>query len=175
MDADEPILGPLAGPGEGQPIDTLRGIIEERPGNRELDRRRGRQPGVLGQAGRDHPADAACRKARLPERRGRRARVVDPFPARPIRIVEVEAEPFPVVEARQLDPPIIARNVGEPDLAIDRSRQDETLVVVGVLADEVDSTRRAHDANVVVVCRGRRFERGEGLDELGWLEGDRHP
>ena len=41
---------------------------------------------------------------------------------------------------------IVGRSIGDADLEVDRSRQDEPVVVVGVLADEVDPPGCSHDA-----------------------------
>ena len=43
------------------------------------------------------------------------------------------------------DSPVITSANGEPHLAIDRHRQDESVVIVGVIADQVHAPRGARE------------------------------
>ena len=76
-----------------------------------------------------------------------------------------------VVEARQLDPAVVGRQVGDADLEVDRRGQDEAVVVVGVLADEVDPTGRPDDPDLAAPPARGRFDGDECLDQLFGLEG----
>jgi hypothetical protein len=53
-------------------------------------------------------------------------------------MVQVEFAALAGVQAMEDDLPVRARQVGDPDFAIDRRGQDEALVEVGVLPDQVD-------------------------------------
>ena len=75
-----------------------------------------------------------------------------------------------IVEPGQLDPTVVRHDEGDADLAIDRRRQDEPGVDVGVLADQVDPTGGAHDPHGLGICRGRRLTRRKRRDQLIGLE-----
>ena len=90
------------------------------------------------------------------ERPGGARDVVDPAAGLGARLVEVEAVALAAVEPDELDPRVVGRQVGDADLEVDRGGQDEALVVVGVLADEVDPAGRADDDDLVATGRGRR-------------------
>ena len=83
------------------------------------------------------------------ERPGGARDVVDPAAGLRARPVQVEAVALAGVEPGQLDPAVVGRQVGDADLEVDGGGQDEALVVVGVLADEVDPAGRADDDDVV--------------------------
>ena len=85
------------------------------------------------------------------ERPGRARDVVEPRAGLRARLVEVEAIALAAIEPHELDPPVVGREVGDPDLEVDGGREDEALVVVGVLADQVDPARGADDADVARV------------------------
>ena len=79
------------------------------------------------------------------ERPGRADDVVEPRACLRARRVQIEPVALAGIEPDELDPAIVGRQVGDADLEVDGGRQHEALVVVGVLADEVDPARGADD------------------------------
>ena len=60
---------------------------------------------------------------------------------------------------------------GDPDLEVDRGRQDEAVVVVGVLADQVDPAGGADDEKLLQWRRrGRRIERPKPIAKAIGIE-----
>ncbi len=79
--------------------------------------------------------------------------------------VEVERRALVGGVAHQLDPAVVGGDERDPDLEVDRRRQDEAQVVVGVLADQVDPARRAGDADLPRIQRGGRLQLDEPIAE----------
>jgi hypothetical protein len=78
-------------------------------------------------------------RSALEERAGDALRVVAPIAARlGVRLVEIERDRLAEVLGANDELPIVARHGGDPGSTIDRARQDEAFVVVGVLADQID-------------------------------------
>ena len=77
----------------------------------------------------------------------------------------MERRPFAGRVADELHAPVGGRDEGDPDLEVDRSREDETEVVVGVLADQVDATRRPDHPDPSGVGGRRRLALGEAESE----------
>ena len=101
------VLGALADLGERERVDRRGGRVEHRPGRRELDRGRRRQPGVRRQGRRDHPAQTGQRQARLAQApRPCRRRSPATGRAAVAASSRSNAVALAVVEAGQLDPPI---------------------------------------------------------------------
>ena len=137
VDPDVGVLGALADPGELQRRDG-RGVLRQGPRRGQLQGRRRREARSAGQRRGEAAPEAASGDAGLRERPCRAGQVAGhPGPAGPDR-VEVEGRPVARRRADQLDPPIGRGLEGDPDLEVDGGRQDVALVVVGVLADEVD-------------------------------------
>ena len=133
----------------------------QRPRGRQLQGGRGREPGCARQRRGEDAAEAAGRDARLGER-PRGAGHVRRHSARTrADRVEIEGGALAGGLADELDPPVPGRHEGDPDLEVDRGRQDEAEVVVGVLADEVDPAGCPDDADRPGVDGGRRLERGQ--------------
>ncbi len=119
--------------------------LHEGPRGGKLDRGRGRETGADRNRAPDHALEAPDLEPRLAERPGRRCRVVDPaVPAVALgyETVQREAVGLVEIEARELDAPPSRRPERDRDLEVDRDGQDEALVVVGVLADQVDPPGR---------------------------------
>ncbi len=115
------------------------------------------RPAFGGRRGRDDAAQAGARQTGLAQRPGGARDVVEPRAGlRPIA-VEVETVALAAIEPDELDPSIGHRQVGDPDLEVDRRRQHEPLVVVGVLADQVDPSGRPDDADVGPTTGRLRF------------------
>jgi len=66
---------------------------------------------------------------------------------------------------RQLDPAVVGRDEGDRDPEIDRGGQHEAVVVVRVLADEVDPAGRVDDADARRIGGGPRLGREQLFDE----------
>jgi hypothetical protein len=94
--------------------------------------------------------------------------VVDPLPGGRRDRVEIEGGGLvALLQGLQLDPPGVAGQDRDPDLAVDRDGQHVAQVVVGVLADEVDPARCADDPDRRRVCRGIRLAPGELVPQPG--------
>ena len=168
------VLGPLADPGEIERRRLIRRGAEQPPRGRELDRGTRRQAGTCRQRRGDHTADSTRSAAALGQGPGDACDVVDPRAVLRSADVEVERAPRSRVEPREVDPPIIGRCDGHPDLAIDRRRQHVAEVVIGVLADEVHATGGAHDLDRVPVGGRFRIALDQRLDQRSSVEGARH-
>ena len=156
------VLAALTDSGELHRVELRGSLTQHGPGRRQLDRGRRRETGALREAGVDHPAQATGTMARLGQRPSRRDNVVGPRtrPRRPV--AQLERAQFAGVEPRQLDALVVTGNVGNANLAIDRDRQDEPIVDIGVLADEVDPSGRPDHPDRPRVRGGCRNHGGEG-------------
>jgi hypothetical protein len=63
-----------------------------------------------------------------------------------IRPIQLETAPGAVLQF-ELYPPIVGRHVPDPGLEVDRGREDEAIVVVGVLANQVHPAWGPHEAH----------------------------
>ena len=162
--ADVRVLGPLADPGQLERRDRGR-VGSERPGRGELEGRRRREARRAGERRGQDPAEAAGRDAGLGERPRRPGDVRGHAAGTRADGVEVERRALVRGVAHQLDPPVGGRHEGDPDLEVDRRRQDEAQVVVGVLADQVDPAGRAGDADLPRIQRGGRLQLDEPIAE----------
>ena len=97
--------------------------------------------------------------------KGRARDIIDPGPVPRAIDVEVESQAFPCIKAGQLHPTVLAGERRDVDLPVDRGRQNEPQVVVGVLADQVDPAGRADDADRRPVGSGGGFARDKGIDQ----------
>ena len=73
-----------------------------------------------------------------------------------------------------LDTTVVGRDEGDGDAEVDRRGQDEALVVVGVLADEVDPARGVHDPDRVWVGGRRRLAGDQVAGEIVRVDGCGH-
>ncbi len=176
--AGELVLGLLRQPGRAPRIPRQIGDGAEGPSDGNLERRRRGQPGAGRHLARDREVRATERVAR-PEHRPRDAGdVAEPSAAGTAPVGLGRGAALQVVE-RQLarlaelggvgaQHAILARNKGDGDVAINRHRQDETVVVVGVLADQVDPAGRDRDARAHAAARRpARIRAARGEEDVG--------
>ena len=117
------------------------------------------------------PAQPVPREPGLAERPGRAGDVVEPRPgARAGRSSRSKPSRSPVSRRVSSTRRSSVGQVGDPDLEVDRGREHEAEVVVGVLADEVDPPRGPDDADLGPSCRRGRIDRHQGIGEPGRVE-----
>ena len=145
LGADPVVLDARAELGELAPVGRLglAGEREQREAERRLQRGRGGEPGAAREVALD--LQAARRAARSRRRAARprcRARTRASRSTRAGRR-EREGVVLAEVERAGLDPVAVESARGDGDAALDRERQREAAVVVGVLADQVDAAGAA--------------------------------
>ncbi len=157
--AGELALRLLAHPRDRGGLERQARYVEERAGRCDFQRGRGAQP----RADRDGAVDGQLRAgqpaARPLEHRGHAANIVGPGPGRAGGLrVEIDVGRLGICRRAEHQPAIAARGRLDRGEAVDRHRQDVAVVVIRVLADEIDAAGRASrqghaDANTV--CRER--------------------
>ncbi len=147
---DEVVLHPAAQPGSvGQRHPCSLGM-HHRQGRGHLQRRRGAQAG----ADRDGAGGGQLKAgdALVAQRSGDADHVIAPA-ALPLGRQAVELQACLRLVAHHLDGSSRAGTKGDRHIAVDRRRQNEPVVVVRVLADDVDPSRRGDDGRRVRVER----------------------
>ena len=145
LDADELVLGPPRQPGQLDGVDPE--PEEDVEGERQapLDRRRGGHPGPDG----DIPAEDALEPPdRVPSPRqlvDDPRQVVRPAQGRARQVLDIEPDLLAEIEGDDATARVDARGDGEDHGPVRGGREDEALVVVGVLSDQVDPARRADE------------------------------
>jgi hypothetical protein len=152
--SDVGVLGRLSGKSEIDARDPV-GVGERRHGQRDrhLERGRRRQARPRGNVAVDQEVGSRELEAvALPERLHGALDVVEP--AAPLgrpRMIEIELLSLLEALGDDADPAIASFRRGDDRAAIDRHRQREAVVVIGVLADQVDATRRGEDPRLYAV------------------------
>ena len=149
VDADEAVLGALR---QHRQIDRRQQRIVQAAelapdlADRHLQRRRGRQSGALRHIAGDRQIRArqlqAVRREVLAKRAHRAAHIVAPLLRRVVRDVAVEVDLVGLavqVGGDDPQPPVRAPPHRDDGAVVDRAGQHEAVVVVGVLADQVDA------------------------------------
>ena len=118
----------------------------ERVGGAHFKSGGGAEPRAQRHVGQDHEIGADEATPALLQHHGDAEHIVRPFVA-PARRSGVEIEFARLVHDHRIDvePPVVTRSGGDEGGEFERRRHDETVVVVGVLSDQVDSPRRAAD------------------------------
>ena len=143
LDADERIFGPLGQQRQllaqdVEPVEDLEGIAD---GN--LERGRGREAGAARDIAGDQQVRAAERMAGNQERFHNAADVIAPgMLGAALDLVERELIGVGQVGGYDMHAPVVAGARGHIRRPIDRHRKDKTVVVVGMLADQIDTARR---------------------------------
>jgi hypothetical protein len=157
LDPDELALHPLAELRHAQRVPRDLRQRAEQPGDRHLDRGRRGQARAQRHVAVEHELRTAHMKAGGAHRPGHARDVGQPLPsAGRLQLVEPDLAGFAEDHRVHAQPPIGPRNTGDPRAAVDRHRQHPTVVVVGVLADQVDAPRRHRDAGLGRRAEGRR-------------------
>ena len=128
-DARRKLLGALAGEGELRRRQFEARDVAQRERERHLQRGRRREPGADGDRRRDPSIHPDVRPALLAEHRAQG--------------VDVAVRAGVPVEPVDFDDVVRPRRRVHDALEVDRHRQDKAVVVVGVVADQVDAARRA--------------------------------
>ena len=128
-DARRKLLGALAGEGELRRRQLEVRDVAQRERERHLQRRRRREPGADGNRRRDLSVHPDVRPAVLAEHGAQG--------------VDVAVRAGVPVEPVDFDDVVCPRRRVHDALEVDRHRQDQSVVVVGVVADQVDAARRA--------------------------------
>ncbi len=157
VEADVPVLRALDDVDEVHPIDRRRISARERPRRDDLDRGRRGQARALRQVGRQQAAEAPRGRAGRAQRPGHAGDVVEPRAPSRADIPDREARPLPRRREGQLGHPVIGGHESDRDSEVDRHRQHVAVVVVGVLADQVDPAGRVHDADRRGIRGGQRL------------------
>ena len=161
------VLGALGELGHlhGVPSDPAGG--GKRPGGGHFQGGRGRQPGPQRHVAGQHALPAGEAKTGLLQAPGRALKILEPAGVFVADVVQGELARLVVVDREDGHAAVVSWLQGDPYGAIDRQRQDEAVVVVGVFAEEIDSAWGADDPT------GCAAETGGKLgDKLGFS--DRH-
>ena len=160
--ADELVLGPLAENGPLDPIELEPSYHLEGVGRRDLQRSRGTQPRGDGHIAGDHHVHSVKRIA-LPLQRPSHAPLIV-APSLVIIVPDfIEGELGPPTKIRRVQrhAAILPRSRGNDHVPIDGRRQDEPIVIVGVLADQVHSSGGRYQVGWI-----RAVKRSVGRDGL---------
>ena len=143
--ADEIILRPLANLGDRDRIEWLVALGQERVGDRDLERGRGAQA----RADRDVAPDDEIGAGKGPSahlQHDRHAKdIVGPVAARGAGRVEIELARLVHDHGINPEAPIRALRGGGQGGEFERRRHDESVVIVRMLADQIDAARRTAD------------------------------
>ena len=169
VDAEEVALGALGqgrqrrrrhealageqGHGRGQLQRRDRAEAGAAVGWRSRRRHRSHGPGARLRA-----ATRPCRRRSrsIVARRGHRARARRPRrPAAHDEFVDPELGPLGRLQRHDAHQPVASRAGGDPGVQLDRRRQDQPVVVVGVIADQVHPARGPHELDLVPRRVGR--------------------
>ncbi len=144
--ADEVVLGALADLGDRDRVEGQARGGEERMGDADFERRRGAQARSERHVAPDDQVGAAEPPAALFDHGRDAEHVVRPVvPAARRGSIEVELARFVHEQGMDADLAVRAGRAGDEGGEIERRRHDETVVVVGVLADQVHPAGRAAD------------------------------
>ena len=125
---------------QAMPLDGGKG-----PGGGHLQRGRGRKSRPQRHVAGQHAFPAAEIHAGVLKAPGNALEILDPAGLLVLQAGDVELAGFLVVDRVDLHAAVAARPQGDPGGPIDGQRQHEAVVVIGVLADQVDSPRGPHD------------------------------
>ena len=134
---------PELGLGHGVPGDAAHG--GEGPGGGHLQRGRGRKPRPQRHVAGQHAFPALELHAGVLQAPGHALEVLDPAGLLVLQAGDIELADFLVVDRVDIHAAVASRPQGDPGGPIDGQRQHEAVVVIGVLADQVDSPRGPHD------------------------------
>ena len=140
--ADEVVLGALAGEGERRQVDGDARGGEEGIAGRDLQRGGGGEAGAERHIAVDEHVDAGEPVAGTLQHQCLAEDVIAPvLPRRRVRFVEIELERL--VHQERADPefPVRPRRDRGDGRQLQRRREDEAVIVVGVLADDIDAAR----------------------------------
>ncbi len=140
-DADELVLGPLGQLDQGQAVEAQAEHVVEGEGQAALDRRRRGHPGADGNVPAEDAVEAADLVPGPQELVDDALKVVGPAQRGAVEAAELAAELLVEVARDEMADVVGTRGGGEDDGLVGGPGQDEALVVVGVLADEVDAAR----------------------------------
>ena len=145
--ADEIVLGPLAHLGGRHRLEGQARGGEESVRDADLERGRRAQSGSERNVAPHDEVGADKAATALLQHRRDAEHVVRPVVTTARRGGRVEVELARGVHEHGVDadPAVVTRRAGDERRKIQRRRHDEAVVVVGVLADQVDSSRRAAD------------------------------
>ena len=142
--ADEFVLGALGDLGRRDRLERQAGGGEQRMGDADLERRGRAEAGAERHVARDHEVRAGEAPPVRLQHRSDPEHVVGPHVTAAGRgRVEIEFAGLVHEQGIDADRAIVARSGGDEGGEIERRRHDESVVVVGVLADQVDPAGRA--------------------------------
>ncbi len=133
----------------------------ERARHGQLQRGRGGEPRAHRHVAGHHALPAGGRVTVLLQRPGHPAHVVGPRAGPPGQVIEVEGVALPEIQRVDRHLPVARRPQRDPGRPINGHRQHEAIVVIGVLADQVDAAGRPHHEG-----RRRTVKLLKGLDYL---------
>jgi hypothetical protein len=153
----------------------------------DLDRGAAREPAAHRERVVDQHVHPDERDARRDQFGGGAAHVVGPLGLGAFDLL-VHRERHDLAREQRADQSYLSvrsRAEREEDVRLDRHRKDEAVVVVGMLADEVDAPRRPHDVNPPAGAEGLlelrldlarvHVHRGEGKVVTQWRQGAMRP
>ena len=160
--ADEAVLGAVGEHGEVARRERLSARLADRARHRHGERRGAREAGAARDVARDREVEAGRREPALREREERTRYVVDPVAA-PHRRRGRELGGVRVPLGDDAHAAVAPTRRRDERRAVDRTREHEPFVVVGVLADQVDAPGCASDElGIAPVARAKglakRFE-----------------
>ena len=142
---DEAVLGVPAKQGEFDRIEGCAGERQECPADGDEQCCRGTQPGADRDLARDPQVRPAQRQSGGEQRTRDTLRMVAPVAARRrVDLVEIQRDRLDEVLGLHDELAVAAGHGRDPGGAVERHREDETLVVVGVLADQIHPARGTH-------------------------------
>ncbi len=141
-DADELVLGLLGQLDQGQAVETEAEEGVEGEGQAAFDRGRRGHAGPDGDVAAEDAVEAADAVARLDELVEDALEVIGPAQRGPVELAELAAEFLIEVAGDELADAVGPGRDGEDDGLVRGPGKDEALVVIGVLADEVDPAGR---------------------------------
>lgn len=147
-DARREVLCPLAREGQLAGAEPETGRIAQRQGERDLERRARREPRSGEHAGGQHYIDADGRAIALGEGAHHPRHVSAPGGSNALRLVGAVGRDLDrggLVERPHSHAPFGVRPGCDDAFELDRKREHEALVVVRVIAHEVDASRRAEE------------------------------
>ena len=128
-------------------------------------------PEPMGRVLDEQAVEAAHGLAVLGQGPGRAGDVVVPGITPGREGVEADGRGLAVVVASDADARLVGRQQRDAHVHVDGEGQHEAAVVVGVLADEVDAPRSAHDHDLVLAAGGLRDRRQRGARRAGRRRG----
>ncbi len=144
--ADEVIFGPLADPGDLDRLERQPGRGDERMRARDFERGRGAQAGSDRDVGPNDEIGAAQSPSALLQHERDAEDIVGPVASRD-RGRGIKIELARLVHDHRVDPepPVGPRRRRGQGGEFERRRHDEAIVIVGMLADQIDAAGRAAD------------------------------